>query len=241
MHVQYAEAKCFQLFLKEGRVIAPSELENIERDECVSSSVCAFVKTSANSTTVPYCICKNVMAPCAGTLVACWTSQANSTGTAEPSSSRFFCMPCYLASSCACALLHLLLGYSHQLHSCACCSHLPMWKARTAKTVMKLVGTRRGGFLGVLLCRYAVAKATRRDTEAVVKCRDVVEGLMGEFLQVSSWSSCAVKHLADQNWPSLALIMVQRSCQALQVCWHAWHMACVHVKRQNLKACFCAV
>ena len=31
-----------------------------------------------------------------------------------------------------------------------------------------------------------MAKATKRDTEAVVKCRDVVEGLMGEFLQVSS-------------------------------------------------------
>ena len=35
MKPQYAEAKCFQLFLKEGRVIAPSELENVERDECV--------------------------------------------------------------------------------------------------------------------------------------------------------------------------------------------------------------
>ncbi|CAL5225253.1 g8045 [Coccomyxa viridis] len=74
---EYAEAKCFQLFLKEGRVIAPSELENIERDE-------------------------------------------------------------YLGG---------VLDFTGELN------------------------------------RYAVAKATRRDTEAVVKCRDVVEGLMGEFLQ----------------------------------------------------------
>lgn len=40
---QYAEAKCFELFLKEGRVIAPSELENVERDECASSSLLAGV------------------------------------------------------------------------------------------------------------------------------------------------------------------------------------------------------
>ena len=37
LHMQYAEAKCFELFLKEGRVIAPSELENVERDECAST------------------------------------------------------------------------------------------------------------------------------------------------------------------------------------------------------------
>ena len=88
MYVQYAEAKCFQLFLKEGRIIAPSELENIERDECASSPVCASVKTSANSTTVVDCICKKGMVACAGTLAACWTSQANSTGNVEPSRSR---------------------------------------------------------------------------------------------------------------------------------------------------------
>ncbi len=35
-----------------------------------------------------------------------------------------------------------------------------------------------------LFYRYAVAKATKRDSAAVTKCRDVVEGLMGEFLQV---------------------------------------------------------
>ena len=32
--------------------------------------------------------------------------------------------------------------------------------------------------------RYAVARATKRDVQAVVNCRDLVEGLMGEFLQV---------------------------------------------------------
>jgi len=31
-----------------------------------------------------------------------------------------------------------------------------------------------------------VAKATKRDVQAVAKCRDLVEGLMGEFLQVSN-------------------------------------------------------
>ena len=29
-----------------------------------------------------------------------------------------------------------------------------------------------------------MARATKRDVQAVVKCRDLVEGLMGEFLQV---------------------------------------------------------
>ncbi len=33
--------------------------------------------------------------------------------------------------------------------------------------------------------RYAVARATKRDVQAVVNCRDLVEGLMGEFLQVT--------------------------------------------------------
>jgi hypothetical protein len=36
------------------------------------------------------------------------------------------------------------------------------------------------------LNRYAVARATRRDTREVQRCRDLVEGLMGEFLQVRS-------------------------------------------------------
>lgn len=40
-----------------------------------------------------------------------------------------------------------------------------------------------------------MAKATKRDTEAVAKCRDVVEGLMGEFLQVSFHVMlCAMQH-----------------------------------------------
>ena len=67
--------------------------------------------------------------------------------------------------------------------SCTC--HLACWKVMHGSIAVRLVGVRMHGFLGALSCRYAVAKATKRDTEAVVKCRDVVEGLMGEFLQVS--------------------------------------------------------
>ena len=34
------------------------------------------------------------------------------------------------------------------------------------------------------LNRYAVARATARDRAAVAACRDVVEGIMGQFLQL---------------------------------------------------------
>ena len=48
-----------------------------------------------------------------------------------------------------------------------------------------------------------MAKATKRDTEAVAKCRDVVEGLMGEFLQVSSRVElCAVLQTHQIIWRS---------------------------------------
>ena len=36
------------------------------------------------------------------------------------------------------------------------------------------------------LNRYAIAKATKRDIPEVQRCRDIVESLMGEFLQVGS-------------------------------------------------------
>ncbi|CAK0735544.1 hypothetical protein CVIRNUC_000598 [Coccomyxa viridis] len=74
---EYAEARCFQTFLGSGRVISPTELENVERDE-------------------------------------------------------------YLGG---------VLDFTGELN------------------------------------RYAVARATKRDVQAVVNCRDLVEGLMGEFLQ----------------------------------------------------------
>ena len=48
---------------------------------------------------------------------------------------------------------------------------------------LKAFGT-SAGFSNTQGYRYAVAKATKRDIAAVRKCRDVVEGLMGEFLQV---------------------------------------------------------
>ena len=38
------------------------------------------------------------------------------------------------------------------------------------------------------LNRFAVARATVRDMAAVQQCRDLVDGLMGQFLQVSSIS-----------------------------------------------------
>ena len=34
MHAQYAEAKVFQMFLAEGRVISSKELAMVSRDEC---------------------------------------------------------------------------------------------------------------------------------------------------------------------------------------------------------------
>ena len=38
------------------------------------------------------------------------------------------------------------------------------------------------------LNRFAVARATVRDVKSVQRCRDIVDALMGEFLQVSKRS-----------------------------------------------------
>lgn len=51
-------------------------------------------------------------------------------------------------------------------------------------------GPLRPRFLGGVLDftgelnRYAIARATQRDREAVARCRDLVDALMGRFLQV---------------------------------------------------------
>lgn len=44
------------------------------------------------------------------------------------------------------------------------------------------------------LNRYAVAKATARDKEAVQKCRDVIDSLMGVFLEVCFCDVEAIMH-----------------------------------------------
>ena len=41
-----------------------------------------------------------------------------------------------------------------------------------------------------------MAKATLRNVQAVAKCRDLVEGLMGEFLQVSTY---VILHLTETD------------------------------------------
>jgi len=63
-----------------------------------------------------------------------------------------------------------------------------------------------GGVLDMTgeLNRHAIARATRRDAAAVARCRDLVEGLMGQFLQVvmgggegGKGSSCALHMLGE--------------------------------------------
>lgn len=48
--------------------------------------------------------------------------------------------------------------------------------------------------------RYAVARATARDKAAVARCRDLVDGLMGRYLQVGMCRMCAN---VPQHLPSL--------------------------------------
>ncbi|GFH14676.1 translin-like protein [Haematococcus lacustris] len=48
-----------------------------------------------------------------------------------------------------------------------------------------------GGILDMTgeLNRYAVLRATARDTAAVARCRDLVDSMMGKFLQVAAGGS----------------------------------------------------
>lgn len=46
------------------------------------------------------------------------------------------------------------------------------------------------------LNRYAVACATKRDAAAVSRCRDVVDALMGQFLQFGMLQAAATAHAA---------------------------------------------
>ena len=63
-----------------------------------------------------------------------------------------------------------------------------LWGATVNLCRLWSSGARRylGGVLDFTgeLNRYAIAKATVRDVAEVQLCRDIVEGLMGEFLQV---------------------------------------------------------
>lgn len=64
-----------------------------------------------------------------------------------------------------------------------------------------------------------MAKATARNVQAVAKCRDLVEGLMGEFLQVGN---SVILHLIGTD--------------AFQMFWH--RMCVLAVSNQGL--CWCA-
>ena len=86
------------------------------------------------------------------------------------------------------------------------------------------------------LNRFAVARATVRDMEAVQQCRDLVDGLMGQFLQVSSNQYAAVspcgsgtpnpsgddtsnnaRVCSDQSlWPACSLILEMAHCGEAQ-------------------------
>ena len=63
-----------------------------------------------------------------------------------------------------------------------------------------------------------MAKATKRDTAAVAKCRDVVEGLMGEFLQASALHLLCAAFICHTlcRVASACLCLVQPSHDSLQ-------------------------
>ena len=51
--MQYAEARCFQTFLGSGRVISPTELENVERDEWVTFTNMTAARNARCSACLP--------------------------------------------------------------------------------------------------------------------------------------------------------------------------------------------
>ena len=64
-----------------------------------------------------------------------------------------------------------------------------------------------------------MAKATLRDVQAVAKCRDLVEGLMGEFLQVSTY---VILHLTETDAFRMPLAQdVCACCVASGLYWYA--------------------
>ena len=72
------------------------------------------------------------------------------------------------------------------------------------------------------LNRFAVARATVRDMEAVQQCRDLVDGLMGQFLQVTpnpsgDDTSNNARVCSDQSlWPACSLILEMAHCGEAQ-------------------------
>ena len=74
-----------------------------------------------------------------------------------------------------------------------------------------------------------MAKATKRDTEAVVKCRDVVEGLMGEFLQVTfpvMLSAAALRWLRSKFLACCTKAAMPCRCAAMPGTQHACVLFC---------------
>lgn len=81
-----------------------------------------------------------------------------------------------------------------------------------------------GGVLDLTgeLNRYSIARATARDREAVQKCRDLVDALMGRFLQFNLVSVCfGVPRLgiACLSWPALA-------CHSTKACNMQGSLSC---------------